>query len=198
MPNDNFTAEFKFLARNVADAYSAHQAAWDVVGPSPTDKRHFHHDYNLLPNNQGCLITVRAESHHFDKAHYFHNNASIIRTEYDEGTRLRFLLISSALIKSPNEPQRPCVTYHEHLGWIIMHSARNGFCVDSKSLEIDNEPALVAKPGRPKFFLNKACFEGFLTVSDSDLFAKSLISGVGRHKGLGFGMLKIINNKTGN
>ena len=79
-----------------------------------------------------------------------------------------------------------------------MHSARNGFCVDSKSLEIDNEPALVAKPGRPKFFLNKACFEGFLTVTDSDLFAKSLISGVGRHKGLGFGMLKIINNNAGN
>ena len=198
MPNDNFTAEFKFLARNVTDAYRTHQAAWDVVGPSPTDKRHFHHDYNLLPNNQGSLITVRAESHYFDKAHYFHQNASIIRTHYDTGTRLGFLLTAVAAIKSPNKPVRPCVTDQEHIGWLIQQSTIRGFSVEVKSLDIHHEPALIAKPRHPKFFVNRACFEGFLTVTDSEVFARSLISGIGRYKGLGFGMLKIINNKTGN
>ena len=195
MPNNSFTSEFKFLARNVADAYSAHQAAWDVVGPSSTDKRHFHHDYNLLPNNHGCLITVRAEPHYFDKAHYFHNNASVIRTRFDTGTMLRFSLTAVASIKSPNKPERQCFTYHEHENWIVKNSVNRGFSVDTKSLEIDNEPAVVAKPGRPIFFLNRAYFEGLLTVTDSDGFADSLISGLGRHKGLGFGMLKIINDK---
>ncbi|MCX7099836.1 MAG: type I-E CRISPR-associated protein Cas6/Cse3/CasE [Methylococcales bacterium] len=192
MPN-NTLAELKFLASNVNDAYGAHQAAWKVVGASPTSGRHFHHDYNILPSNRGCLITVRAEARNFDKDHPLYN-APTIQTTYEKGTTLHFLLTSAAIIKEPRKPQRPCVTRHDHLGWILMHSARNGFCINSDSLEIDNEPALIAKPGRPKFSLNKARFEGCLTVTDTDLFAKSLTSGVGRHKGLGFGMLKIINN----
>ncbi|MDO9142377.1 MAG: type I-E CRISPR-associated protein Cas6/Cse3/CasE, partial [Methylobacter sp.] len=71
--------------------------------------------------------------------------------------------------------------------------AANGFDVQPESLNVDSEASLIAKPGKPRFFLNRAHFSGALKVTDSDLFAQALVNGIGRHKGLGFGMLKIIN-----
>lgn len=189
MQNTNSSiSEIKFLAGSVRDAYRAHQTAWSVVGQSPNQTRHFHHDYMPLPFNNGAVITVRALSKHLP------DNARVIQTHYEADSVLKFSLGAAASIIRHNKKEFPCVTRDELLQWINARSAANGFQVQAEFLDVDSQASLIAKPGNKRFFLNRAHFSGALKVTDSDLFAQALVNGIGRHKGLGFGMLKIINN----
>jgi len=87
----------------------------------------------------------------------------------------------------------PCLSRDQLVDWLDRHALRHGFQVDLPLLAIDTQALPVVKPGHPVFFLNKAFYSGNLTVADSEFFSKALTEGIGRHKGLGFGMLKIIN-----
>ncbi|MDP2099436.1 MAG: type I-E CRISPR-associated protein Cas6/Cse3/CasE [Methylobacter sp.] len=188
MQNTEHTiSEIRFLAGSVGDAYQAHQTAWSVVGQSPTQSRHFHHDYMPLPFNRGAFITVRALSN------YLPGSARVIQTHHEVGSTLEFTLGAAASVIRRDKKEFPCVTRDELLQWINTRCAANGFDVQPESLNVDSEASLIAKPGKPRFFLNRAHFSGALKVTDSDLFAQALVNGIGRHKGLGFGMLKIIN-----
>lgn len=183
-------SEIKFLAGKVFDSYQAHQAVWAVVGDSPNSVRHFHHDYTPLPFNKGAVITVRALSQ------YLPENAKLIKSEYETGETLQFSLGAAAVIIRHNNKEFPCLTHDELWNWISSRSAAHGFEVQQDGLEMDTQPFPVLKPGKHRFFLNRAYFTGVLKVTNSNLFAHALLNGIGRHKGLGFGMLKIINNNN--
>jgi CRISPR-associated protein Cas6/Cse3/CasE subtype I-E len=190
MRKNNTLAEISILARSASDAYAAHQVAWSIIGQSPDKTRHFHHDYQHLPANQGALITVRALSQ------YLPQQAKVIQTRYENGTALNFTLAANASICRGKKKEVACLTKSELLDWIMRQASVNGFHVHQESIDVDTQPSLIRKPGKPVFFLNRAHFTGTLTVTDSDTFAQALVSGIGRHRGLGFGMLKIINNKS--
>ncbi|MDO8937554.1 MAG: type I-E CRISPR-associated protein Cas6/Cse3/CasE [Methylicorpusculum sp.] len=181
-------AEIKLIATCTIDAYKAHQSAWQFLGKSPHNRRHFHHDFVPLPFNQGAVITIRASPEHLPA------NAKPVHINYEPGIPLEFSLVCSPTISRGNGKEEPCLTHKELLAWICTRSKPNGFEVIQDSLDFDTEPVLIAKPGKPKFYLNRAYFNGALKVTDSDLFAKALTVGIGRHKGLGFGMLKITNH----
>lgn len=187
MRKNNTLAEISFLAQSANDAYTAHQAAWSIIGPAPDKTRHFHHDYQQLPANQGALITMRALSQ------YLPQQAKAIQIRYESGTALNFTVAANASICRGKKKEVPCLTKSELLDWIIRQASVHGFHIRQEFIDVDTQPSLIKKPGKPVFFLNRAHFTGILTVTNSDTFAQALISGIGRHRGLGFGMLKIIN-----
>ena len=186
--NNPIISEIKFLAGKVFDPYQAHQVVWTVVGESPISARHFHHDYTPLPFNQGAVITVRALSQ------YLPENAKQIKSEYKDGETLQFSLGAAAVIIRHNNKEFPCLTHDELWTWISSRSGTHGFEVQQDGLEMNTQPIPVLKPGKQRFILNRAHFAGSLKVTNCNLFAQALLNGIGRHKGLGFGMLKIINN----
>lgn len=190
MQNNNQTSisEIKFLASSVRDAYRAHQATWSFIGQSSTQIRHFHHDYTPLPFNKGAVITVRA------KSGLLPDNASVLKTNYESGEKLNFSLSAAATIIRQNKREFPCLTREDLVRWIQARSTANGFSVCVDSLDVDTNACLIVKPGVQRFYLNRAHYSGVLTVTDNQLFAQALVNGIGRHKGLGFGMLKIINH----
>jgi CRISPR-associated protein Cas6/Cse3/CasE subtype I-E len=192
MQNNTKTSisEVKLLIGPETGAYQAHQAVWSFIGQSPNQNRHFHHDYMPLNFNKGAVITVRAET----KLLPNHSSVVKLKTQYEPGEKLTFFLSACATITRHNRKEFPCLTREELVNWIQARSSANGFSVHVDSLEVDTDACLIAKPAAPKFYLNRALYSGDLTVTDNQLFAQALVNGIGRHKGLGFGMLKIINH----
>lgn len=74
--------------------------------------------------------------------------------------------------------------------WFNAQAASNGFEVNSLSVTSD-AAAFVVKKNNPLFYINQATFTGELTVADEIAFNKSLITGIGRSKSYGFGLLII-------
>jgi CRISPR-associated protein Cas6/Cse3/CasE subtype I-E len=191
MHQNNSLSEIRFLAPSVRNAYAAHKAAWQVMGQSPDKTRHFHHECNFLPSKDGALITIRA------RPEYLPPESTPVRTSYDAGLQLNFVLTACASTRQAGANREvPCLSRDQLVDWIDRHSLKKGFKVDHPLLVVDTQALPVIKPGNSVFFLNKAFYSGNLTVVDSELFSKTLAEGIGRHKGLGFGMLKIINTNN--
>lgn len=188
MQLNNALSEIKFWASSVRDVYAAHKATWQVMGQSPDQTRHFHHDCNFLPSREGALITIRARPDHLPL------ESTPVKIAYEAGITLNFALSACASTRLTGANREvPCLSRDQLVDWLDRHALRHGFQVDHPLLAVDTQALPVVKPGHPAFFLNKAFYSGNLTVIDNALFSKALTEGIGRHKGLGFGMLKIIN-----
>jgi hypothetical protein len=104
MKNNAAISQLKLLAGSARHAYQAHQAAWSFIGKSPSGNRHFHHDYKLLPANNGSLITIRAPSC------YLPEEATAIQIRYDAEQILDFNLSAVASITKTNGKETACIT----------------------------------------------------------------------------------------
>ncbi|GAB6142533.1 hypothetical protein JCM14076_32630 [Methylosoma difficile] len=183
MPNN--IAEVQFLLSST-DAYNAHRAAWQVMGSDGSGQRGFHYDFRPLPSGGQSLITLRA-----DKT-VLPDQASEVNTYYAVGQPLAFsvaAVASKTLAKS--RKILPLTTGDELWAWLLRNGHANGFAPHADSLGFFTEAVLIRKPRTPAFFLNRATFDGVLSVTDSTLFANTLRTGIGKHRGLGFGMMKI-------
>ncbi|MBK8255671.1 MAG: type I-E CRISPR-associated protein Cas6/Cse3/CasE [Polyangiaceae bacterium] len=82
----------------------------------------------------------------------------------------------------------------ERLQWLTRHALAGGFEIDQKQVQVaeikPNARSLDQHQPQVKTFAG-ARFDGFLRVTDTDLFRKTLEKGVGPAKAYGFGLLSI-------
>lgn len=68
--------------------------------------------------------------------------------------------------------------------------------IKNKGFKIDSQTLMITEKGQIDFIDSKTCpsvtFEGFLKITDLEKFKETLITGIGRKKAYGFGMLTII------
>jgi CRISPR system Cascade subunit CasE len=90
----------------------------------------------------------------------------------------------------------PLRSVHDQEAWLLAQAARSGFRIPTNSIEalelaVSDRQTLRFQRGNQTVTLETARFDGILTVTDPQLFAKALGHGIGRAKGYGCGMLSI-------
>lgn len=87
---------------------------------------------------------------------------------------------------------RPLKSINEITEWFLEKSAKCGFAIEEKYLEISINNSKIFNKGNSKVTLNSATVKGQLNVVNRELFTKNLMEGIGRGKAFGFGLLQII------
>lgn len=87
----------------------------------------------------------------------------------------------------------PHITVDHQRKFLVDRSEKNGFRLEDDEFEIVERGFVpFRKKGQKVIRLSKVIYEGILTISDVDLFRKTLTEGVGKKKAYGFGMFTFI------
>lgn len=108
--------------------------------------------------------------------------------------------------RSPNEKVIGTVQGHvtgaQQVQWLQDRSASHGFSI--RTGEFDDLEVIVSQRKKERFSrqgdnvtLSTCVFDGILCITDADVFRKTLISGIGRAKGFGCGLLTIAPVQSG-
>lgn len=88
---------------------------------------------------------------------------------------------------------KPCYDKKSQIKFLLDRSSINGFSVDIDSLLLKEKgTSILKKHGFGQINFLKIVFEGILTVEDEDVFRKLLVTGLGKHKAYGFGLMTVI------
>lgn len=88
---------------------------------------------------------------------------------------------------------KPCYDEKSQIKFLLDRSSINGFSVDIDSLLLKEKgTSILKKHGFGQINFLKIVFEGILTVEDEDVFRKLLVTGLGKHKAYGFGLMTAI------
>jgi CRISPR-associated protein Cas6/Cse3/CasE subtype I-E len=89
--------------------------------------------------------------------------------------------------------KRSIVDLEEIREWFLRKSKQHGFSIVSDVTIENNGPARWKKPNGRKCVVGSADIKGLIRITDKNLFGGMLISGIGRAKAFGFGMLIILD-----
>lgn len=88
---------------------------------------------------------------------------------------------------------KPCYDEKSQIKFLLDRSNLNGFSVDIDNLLLKEKgTSILEKRGFAQINFLKIVFEGILTVEDADIFRKLLVTGLGKHKAYGFGLMTVI------
>lgn len=118
------------------------------------------------------------------------------------GTKWHFRLTANPTKHAPGHAATgrrgkvmPHVTAEHQQRWLQEKALQHGFTLrEGEFLAVKNEWYQFRKPkdgSRPVSLLS-VTFEGLLTVTDADLFRRTLTEGIGRGKAYGMGMLTVV------
>lgn len=104
---------------------------------------------------------------------------------------------SVLLVKGERGIVKPHVSEKFQRQWLINKSSKCGFSV------LENELFIISRKkwhfwksrGQKPVILNQVIYEGFLTITDTELFREAMIKGIGRGKAYGMGLLTIAGGK---
>lgn len=89
----------------------------------------------------------------------------------------------------------PHITPEHQLTWLLERAEKNGFAIEPNEAFVTKSTIIDFKKtsGGPHVKILAVTFEGRLTVTDEERFRSALISGIGREKAYGLGMLTIVS-----
>lgn len=167
---------------------------------------------DTIANRQFLLVLSNKEPDGDQLSRYAVNN-SFLSKEYEQvldnihqGQTLRFRLTANpthAVNEGSGKRGKvyPHVTVEQQRNWLLNRAAKLGFSIPSALTDDDEmKPAFdvvsrdypVLHHGRRKMRLSRVSFEGLLKIEDLELFKQTLITGVGREKAYGMGLLTVI------
>lgn len=92
---------------------------------------------------------------------------------------------------------KPCYDEKSQIKFLLDRSNINGFSVDIDSLLLKEKGTnILEKRGFAQINFLKIVFEGILKVEDIDIFRELLVTGLGKHKAYGFGLMTVIPVKN--
>lgn len=118
----------------------------------------------------------------------------------ENGTTWRFRLRANPVRQAPDGRGKVAhVTAAQQQDWLVRRTADLGFSIVGAEAGAGSEPQVVVSDRRIVKFrrgdgtvtLSTALFDGVLTVNDAEVFRSTLLSGVGRAKGYGCGLLTV-------
>lgn len=102
-------------------------------------------------------------------------------------------VVSESLGEGKRGRIKPCYDEKSQIQFLLDRSNINGFSVDIESLLLKEKGmSLLKKRGFGQINFVKIVFEGILKVEDADIFRKLLVTGLGKHKAYGFGLMTVI------
>lgn len=123
-------------------------------------------------------------------------------TRIQPGTRWHFRLTANPTKRGPGNASTgargkvmPHITAEHQQRWLLEKAAQYGFALaEGEFLAVQNQWFQFRKPqdGNRRISLLSVTFEGMLTVTDADLFRRTLVEGIGRGKAYGMGMLTVV------
>lgn len=92
----------------------------------------------------------------------------------------------------------PVCHLDNQIDWLAEKGLKNGFKIDKESVQLiqDKAVSFKKKTSARKVSFQSVTLEGLLTVTDADSFREALISGIGREKAFGQGMMTIVRVST--
>jgi len=90
-------------------------------------------------------------------------------------------------------------TPDQQKNWLLMRSENLGFSLEKDAFEVVHNEWKNFHKGQGEnhiVSLHAASFEGILTITNADLFRKTLSEGIGRGKAYGLGMLTIVKPQS--
>jgi CRISPR system Cascade subunit CasE len=192
----------KNVRRDLADCYQMHRSIYNCF-PSKDEGGagaivYRVENYNSPVQNRSPVQTVLVVSEKkpsWEKLtdRYLEDSHSLAYSEklkaVTKGGFFRFLLKANPTKKVQGK-RIPLRSYEERLKWIERKSENHGFRL--LDLSIRSESALTSNSkDEHKMTFNSVFYEGYLSVTDDDLFKKALFFGIGSAKAFGFGLLTI-------
>ena len=115
-----------------------------------------------------------------------------------KGNRMRFRVVLNPVktfsmgVGNRGET-KPIYTTEEQMNYLIERAEKNGFLLNAEDFSVvEKGNVVLKKANQSSTRLNKAVYEGNLTISDVELFKNLLTLGMGKHKAYGFGMMTVI------
>ena len=81
---------------------------------------------------------------------------------------------------------------HKQREWLMRQAAKKGFMLRNTDFDIIQSEWKTIKKGGKEIQILAVSFEGLLTVSDADAFCLSLVTGIGKEKAFGMGLLTVV------
>lgn len=124
---------------------------------------------------------------------------SSLLNNLEEGNRLRFRVklnpvksLSSGKASGKRGRVIPLVTDDQQREFLIDRSSQRGFTVKEDEFTIVNKGFELLKRKGKELKVVSATYEGMLYITDPDQFKETLISGFGKKKAYGFGLLTVL------
>lgn len=152
------------------------------------------------------LIIISSEKPDFNLLEYYGVENSAETKSYDKvldnisnGKRMRFRVVLNPVVSVSNGLNKrgkvkPVCSNDEDLKkFLIERSKKNGFLLSTEEFTIVNKTCEnFRKKNDKKVRLNKVTYEGILTVDNAEIFRRTLITGIGKKKAYGFGLLTVL------
>lgn len=115
-----------------------------------------------------------------------------------DGSKWRFRLRANPTVarKTPGSDKRGKVLAHittaHQMQWLSDQAKKNGFSLAPDEFTVtESKWYTFRKNNKQNVRLLAVTYEGILTITDAELFRKALVSGIGREKAYGMGMLTV-------
>lgn len=116
-----------------------------------------------------------------------------------EGSKWRFRLVANPTESkiSKSESTRGKIKCHYKMEdqeeWLKKKAKKSGFRLDAFAIKGSRKRSIRKKGQSQRVSFQEVVYEGILTVTDAAAFKKALVSGIGRGKAYGMGMMTIVS-----
>lgn len=145
-------------------------------------------DYSVVASQIGFVDSIEEKDY------------SPLINRVPNGTVWRFRLRANPTVKKYDAPKNKSmvmahITPEHQMEWLRRKAEKNGFRIDDNhTLVTESKWYDFKKNGCGDHVrLLSVTYEGILTVTDTNLFTKALLDGIGREKAYGMGLLTIVS-----
>ncbi len=198
-----------FVARFGLEGYGLHQALWRLFAAEPGTPRDFL--YRIIDQVQRPAFYVVSARPPVLDSPIWHIQTRDYAPCLQTGDRLVFSLRANPTVKRASTPGARSVrhdvimdarkkgdgldpflgSYHQPgLVWLTSRAEAAGFQVEQTRIDGYRRHELYKRGGAPMVF-STLDFEGILTVTDPEIFSRSLLTGLGPAKAFGCGLLLV-------
>lgn len=128
-------------------------------------------------------------------------NYETFLNQIEKGMKAKFKVTLNPVFSENEESNRrgrvlPLLSEEDQMDFLLRRSEKNGFMLEPEAFVIvEKDFKRLEKPGKKTLRVNSATYQGELTVSNVEVFKKTLTEGFGKKKAYGFGLMTIIPEK---
>ncbi len=200
---------------HIGGAYKLHSLVWDLFADDPDRKRDFIYRQDMvhglpafycvserIPNDRHGVWIVETKPYSpvikKDTRLEFMLRANPIRTKRDEKNKQHrhdVVMEAKTLLKQKQAdlPRESELVQQAGFMWLALKGEANGFSVRDEEVRADgySQYRFTKPKGKHSVSLSTIEFNGVLTVTDPDLFVKTLYRGLGPAKAFGCGLMMV-------
>lgn len=186
------------LKLGLTSCYAWHQLSWKCFPERPNSKRDFLLRVDQISEKESVQMYVLSQHQPVRPMNLSEDwwESKPVREEFLCFQKYRFSLKANPtkIISEGGRKIRQAILDREgQIEWLLRKAEQSGFAIDQADLvHIKKAGEHRIRCGRNSALCIGFNFEGILTVTDREKFSRAFISGIGKSKAFGFGMLMVI------